>query len=484
MQAGTYFWHGHSGAQRAAGLFGLLIVEERIGAVTPSYDGIFEVSLVDWWNSADIYDQVHGLQTSSNWKWVGNPSSLLIKGASSPCPDPLSCPVAELHCDTKQLQPLDSSMGGTGAGTLIWNVRPAKTYLVRIVSATSISYLNFLIQDHELTMIEADGHLIQNFSTSSLDILPGQSYTVSFRTKADYLDQRVYWIGVNARDRTPDSRSEGGTDPGFAVLSYSLPYVNRTVNFPPTELASLWSTEPQLQTGGPRWNNSWFGPWLASKIKALPGRSYPVPMWDDRSFSFLIRQIKVVDEAGFRMRWTMNNLSYDTATDGTFLLEKLALHPGLYEPLTGSDTVDFKALNQSDVTGIRMENRGVEAIQSGWYSLRYGEIVTVVLQNTAMYNSTSSETHPFHLHLHDMWVIGSGSGLYDPETSPASFNLIDPPVRNTATLPALGWVAIRFIADNRGVFSLHCHNEFHLNMKIVFSVDVEGLDSEQIVERY
>jgi laccase len=30
------------------------------------------------------------------------------------------------------------------------------------------------------------------------------------------------------------------------------------------------------------------------------------------------------------------------------------------------------------------------------------------------------------------------------------YNLVDPPVRNTVLVPRLGWVAVRFVADNPG----------------------------------
>lgn len=46
--------------------------------------------------------------------------------------------------------------------------------------------------------------------------------------------------------------------------------------------------------------------------------------------------------------------------------------------------------------------------------------------------------------------MGSGSGNYDPATSPATFNLVNPPLRNTYGVPYGGWVAIRFRADNPG----------------------------------
>jgi hypothetical protein len=135
---------------------------------------------------------------------------------------------------------------GSGAGKLIWNVLPGKTYLVRIASVTSSAFLNFVIEGHTMTVIEADGHMIQPFNTTSIDILSGQTYAFNFTTKGpEYPDQRVYHIGVNARDGIADSKNASGTDPGLAVLSYNFPNINQTVTPSTTDATTLWdSTDP------------------------------------------------------------------------------------------------------------------------------------------------------------------------------------------------------------------------------------------------
>nr|GEX44220.1 laccase-17-like [Tanacetum cinerariifolium] len=50
---------------------------------------------------------------------------------------------------------------------------------------------------------------------------------------------------------------------------------------------------------------------------------------------------------------------------------------------------------------------------------------------------------------------------YNPNKDPKNFNLIDPIERNTIGVPSGGWVAIRFLADNPGVWFMHCHLEVH-----------------------
>jgi len=56
--------------------------------------------------------------------------------------------------------------------------------------------------------------------------------------------------------------------------------------------------------------------------------------------------------------------------------------------------------------------------------------------------------------------LGEGNGSYVPGTS--QFGLINPPRRDTLTLPGFGWAAIRFITDNPGLWAFHCHIAWHM----------------------
>ncbi|KAK8702416.1 hypothetical protein V6N13_020771 [Hibiscus sabdariffa] len=46
-------------------------------------------------------------------------------------------------------------------------------------------------------------------------------------------------------------------------------------------------------------------------------------------------------------------------------------------------------------------------------------------------------------------------------TKTVNFNLVDPPYMNTIGVPAGGWAVIRFVADNPGVWFMHCHLDIH-----------------------
>ncbi|CAO2150884.1 unnamed protein product [Urochloa humidicola] len=92
---------------------------------------------------------------------------------------------------------------------------------------------------------------------------------------------------------------------------------------------------------------------------------------------------------------------------------------------------------------------------------RHGAVVDVVFQSTSVMQSGSN---PMHLHGHDMFVLAQGIGNYDAARDAVRYNLVDPPMKNTVLVPRQGWAAVRFVADNPGVWFMHCHFEYHMSM--------------------
>ncbi|KAJ6987209.1 hypothetical protein NC653_020442 [Populus alba x Populus x berolinensis] len=127
-------------------------------------------------------------------------------------------------------------------------------------------------------------------------------------------------------------------------------------------------------------------------------------------------------------------------------------------PISFNYTGNNTALNLQTVNGTRT------------YRLAFNSTVQLVLQGTTI---IAPESHPFHLHGFNFFVVGKGFGNFDPDNDPKKFNLADPVERNTISVPTAEWAAIRFRADNPGVWFLHCHLEVHTTwgLKMVFVVD-------------
>ncbi len=127
------------------------------------------------------------------------------------------------------------------------------------------------------------------------------------------------------------------------------------------------------------------------------------------------------------------------------------------------------------------------------YSITQNQLVDVVLQNTVATNGVC-ESHPFHLHGHKFWVHSQGTGLYNsseklvPDTGrpvlrdtflvyASSYNYLAPNRTTANYLEPCGWTKIRFIADNPGLWLLHCHigAHFFMGMSILFKENPEHL---------
>ena len=86
--------------------------------------------------------------------------------------------------------------------------------------------------------------------------------------------------------------------------------------------------------------------------------------------------------------------------------------------------------------------------------------------------TTSPVPHPMHLHGFDFSILAQGTGTYD--ASSTTLNLDNPPRRDTATLPASGYLVIAFQTDNPGAWLMHCHIGWHTS---------EGLALQFLVRR-
>ncbi|KAE8728892.1 Laccase-12 [Hibiscus syriacus] len=102
-------------------------------------------------------------------------------------------------------------------------------------------------------------------------------------------------------------------------------------------------------------------------------------------------------------------------------------------------------------------------------AIEFGSRVQIIFQDTS---TVTTENHPIHLHGYSFYVVGYGSENFDPQI--VNFNLINPPYRNTIGVSVGGWAVIRFVADNPGVWFMHCHLDIHQSWGLVAVLSVEN----------
>lgn len=317
-------------------------------------------------------------------------------------------------------------------------MKPGKTYLLRLINAALNDELFFSIANHTVTVVEADAVYVKPFSTDSLLITPGQTMNVLLKTKPDFpsstflMEAWPYFTGLG----TFDNSTVAG------ILEYQRP---TSSNYPSIKKLPLY--KPTL----PPINSTAFVTNFTRQLRSLANAKFPanVPQKVDRKFYFTVglgtmpcpKNTTCQGPNGTMFAASINNMS--------FVLPSIALLQAHFSGQSnGVYTTDFPANPpvQFNYTGTPPNNTMVTNATKT-VQLAYNTSVEVVLQDTTI---LGAESHSLHLHGFNFFIVGQGFGNYDPNKDPAKFNLVDPVERNTFGVPAGGWAAIRFLADNPG----------------------------------
>ena len=134
----------------------------------------------------------------------------------------------------------------------------------------------------------------------------------------------------------------------------------------------------------------------------------------------------------------MNNISFQLPT-ATSLLEAQ-----YYHNMTIMNNVrEFPSTPPRNI----VYNNGTTMKATSLRRIQYNTTLEIVFQGPP---TVLSFANPMHIHGHDFFILAQGLGTYDADRDVQTYNLVDPPVKNTAPVPTFGWVAIRFVARNPG----------------------------------
>ncbi|KAL4563546.1 hypothetical protein LXL04_027589 [Taraxacum kok-saghyz] len=429
-QRGTLWWHAHIFWLRAT-VYGAIVILPQQGTPYPfpKPDGEQVLVFGEWWHG-DVEEIV------KQGNAMGLPPNMSDAHTINGKPGPLF-PCSEKH-------------------TFAMEVEQGKKYLLRIANAALNDELFFAVSGHNMTVVEIDAVYTKPFTTSAILIAPGQ--TTNVLVYANSAPGR-YFMAVRPFQDVPipvDNKT------ATAIFQYK--------GIPNTVLPSL----PVL----PMPNDTEFALSYGKKLRSLNSRNFPanVPLKVDRKLFFTVGLGKSVCAScinGTRLSASLNNI--------TFVMPKTGLLQAHYSNLKGVFTPDFpdKPPKAFNYTGAPLTANLFTSHGTRLSKIAFNSTVELVIQDT---NLLSVESHPFHLHGYNFFVVGTGTGNFDPAKDPAKYNLVDPPERNTVGVPTGGWSAIRFRADNPGVWFFHCHLELHTGwgLKMAFVVE-DGPGKDQVV---
>lgn len=304
-------------------------------------------------------------------------------------------------------------------------VEQGKTYLLRIINAALNDELFFGIAGHNLTVVEVDAVYTKPFTTQAILIAPGQ--TTNVLVQANQVPNRYFM----AARPFMDAPLQIDNKTAAAILQYR--------GVPNSVLPIL----PQL----PSPNDTAFALGYNKKLKSLNTPKFPanVPLKVERNLFYTIGFGKESCPSclnGTRFVASLNNISFE--------MPQVALLQAHYFNIKGVFKTNFpdKPPTPFNYTGAPLTANLGTSTGTRLSKIAFNSTVELVLQDT---NLLTVESHPFHLHGYNFFVVGTGIGNFDPAKDPAKYNLVDPVERNTVGVPTGGWTAIRFRADNPGM---------------------------------
>jgi FtsP/CotA-like multicopper oxidase with cupredoxin domain len=268
------------------------------------------------------------------------------------------------------------------------------------------------VDNHTLSVIEADATLVQPVTVNRVPIAVAQRYSVILHTNQTATN---YWFRAQMNTYCFTSNNAPVLDPDVRAL---LTYTNTTDE--PTHSAD-WATALELQCQD----------LSSSDLVPLVPEAAPSP---DQTF--------VVD-VSFQI--------------GAYALDKAYINSTTWVPSK------IPTVNQA-ISGLHADNSTFNAngLSSAFGPSQFVISVPEIQVIDVLVNSLDEGAHPFHLHGHKFWIMASGSsGVFDWSTY-QDLNTTNPMKRDTMTIDAYGWALIRFVADNPGLWAFHCHISWHM----------------------
>ncbi|KAB2060153.1 hypothetical protein ES319_A11G358600v1 [Gossypium barbadense] len=422
-QRGTLWWHAHISWLRVS-IYGPIIILPKRNESYPFAKPDKEVTIMfgEWFNSDPEAIISQALQTGAG---PNVSDAFTINGY----PGPL------YNCSSKDTYKL--------------KVKPGKTYLLRLINAALNDELFFSIANHTVTVVEGDAVYTKPFVTDKLVITPGQTTNVLLKTKPEFpnanflMAARPYFTGQGTFDNSTT----------VGILEYEHPSHHNHKSS-----KNLTIIQPVL----PPINATGFVANFTGKFRSLGNAKYPanVPKTVDKKFFFTVGLGTNPCPKNTTCQGPNNSSKFAASVNNvSFQLPTIAILQAHYFGQNGVYTTDFptQPLIPFNYTGTPPNNTNV---MNGTRSvvLPFNTSVELVMQDTSI---LGAESHPLHLHGYNFFIVGQGFGNYDPNKDPLKFNLVDPMERNTAGVPAGGWIAIRFFADNPGAWFMHCHLDVH-----------------------
>ncbi|XP_020260496.1 L-ascorbate oxidase homolog [Asparagus officinalis] len=384
-QIGSFFYYPSVNFQRAAGGYGPIRINNRdvIPIPFPFPRDDFDILISDWFDK-DYQEMRNDLDAGNTV--LPSPDGVLINGK----------PSKSLH----------------------FNFEPGKTYRLRISNVGVKTTLSFRIQGHDLILIETEGSYTLKKNYTSLDIHPGQSYSVL--VTADVPGTFSYNMIACTRFVSPVLCTLATVDytgsNGLSPYTFKLPHGPRSRDFN-VSMQQAQSIRWDLDVGAARPN---------------PQGSYHYGQINVTRTIVLQNEMAVIDN---HTRYTVNGISFVYSNTPLKLADYFRVPNVFFTNLT-KDRPDGQTLMISTPV--------IDAL--------YRDFIQIVFQNK------EDTVQTWHVDGYNFFVVGMGFGEWD-ESKRSEYNLKDAVWRTNTQVYPNGWTAVWISLDNMGMWSIRSMNE-------------------------
>jgi CopA family copper-resistance protein len=457
-QAGTYWYHSHSGFQEQAGLYGPLIIDP-IAPEPFRYDRDYVVMLSDWTDLSGeaLFARLKKMAGYDNYsrRTVGD----FVRDAQK---DGLQATIADRRTwGAMRMTPTDLSdvnantytylMNGTTAlGNWTGVFRPGEKVRLRFINGSAMTYFDVRIPGLKMTVVAADGQYVHPVSVDEFRIAVAETFDVIVEPSG----QDAYTIFAQ------DSARTGHVSGTLAVregLRAPVPALD------PRPILTMTDMGMGSMPGG--------------DMGDMPGMNHGQAQDAHAGHDMAGMDMQGMDMSGMDMG--SGTQSHPASENGNPLVDNQAMSPTsrLDDPGNGLRGNGRTALSYSMLRSLfedpdgRDPSRDLELHLTGhmekfaWsfngvkfsaaepIRLSYGERVRIVLVNDTMMS------HP--IHLHGMWS--------DVEDDNGSFLVR----KHTVDMPPGSKRSYRVRADALGHWAYHCHLLMHMDAGMMRAVQVE-----------
>ena len=431
-QSGTYWYHSHVSAQASDGLFGPFVVHSRseraLQELGYSSDRVIMVS-DHYYELSSVLLMEYLASDRENVEPV--PDTALVNGKNV------------RDCESVSGRRCDNTTTNVAIPRL--ELQANQRHRLRIINTGALAEFQVSFDELEFAITEVDGTDVHPETFHRLNVLPAQRYSVV----VDVGESHPLWLRAKMIPTCFAEKNPVLQDEARAILSIG----NAVPNEDNSSLPSSKDWDDVTDLVCKDMNTS----------ALVPVQVVEAPSKADTTF-YLRSNFEI---GAWRLsRGFFNHSSFRPD------LKSPSLHRTLDGLLTGNSS--FERTETASINDAAFHERQELVIQT-----RGIQVLDIIVSNF------DDGNHPLHLHGYKFFVLAQGHG-YPPDNLTESLDLSNPLRRDTATVEAFGWMMLRVVADNPGIWAFHCHLTWHseAGLMMQFLTRAENLSPIDVPEEH